>query len=92
MICRRLIACSLILLSWLCWETGTTSAQEFPQEIQAFLTNNCSDCHANGAEEGGLDLRKLGDDLSDVATFAKWERLYDRVRTGEMPPNDADQV
>lgn len=91
MICRPLIACSSILISWLCWETGTISAQEFPKEIQEFLTNNCSDCHANGAEEGGLDLVKMGDDLSDVATFAKWERLYDRVRTGEMPPKEADQ-
>lgn len=91
MICRRLIVFSPFLIAFLLWGSVPLFAQEFPKDIQSFLTKHCADCHANGAEEGGLDLDKLGNDLSDVATFAKWERLYDRVRTGEMPPEDADQ-
>jgi hypothetical protein len=67
------------------------AAEKFRQDLQPFLKQNCYDCHANGAEEGGLDLGQLGNDLSDPATFAKWERLYDRVRTAEMPPEDALQ-
>jgi hypothetical protein len=51
-----------------------------------FLRHNCYDCHADGAAEGGLDLEKLTSDLSDPAVFSTWERIFDRVRTGEMPP------
>ena len=69
----------------------TSAAEPFSQSLQPLLTRYCNDCHAEGAEEGGFDLGKLSDDLSDAATFAKWERLYDRVRTKEMPPEDADQ-
>lgn len=71
--------------------TTSLSAQELGPGLQPFLTKNCNDCHAEGAEEGGFDLGKLSNDLSDATTFAKWEWLYDRVRTGEMPPEDADQ-
>src|SRR6056297_2485045 len=91
MICRRLIVFSPLQFAFLLWGSVPLFAQEFPKEIQPLLTKHCADCHANGSEEGGLDLDKLGNVLSDVATFARWERLYDRVRTGEMPPEDADQ-
>ncbi|MEQ8785512.1 MAG: DUF1592 domain-containing protein [Pirellulaceae bacterium] len=61
------------------------------QGVETFLKTTCHDCHANGEEEGGLDLAVLGAELSDVALFAKWERIYDRVADGEMPPAEADQ-
>ena len=90
---RRL---SLIVLALMVFPTypalmSSLSAQDVRREIQPFLTQHCADCHTNGSEEGGFDLGKLGDNLADEATFAKWERLFDRVRTGEMPPKDADQ-
>jgi hypothetical protein len=56
--------------------------------VTPFLENHCLDCHGNGAAEGGLDLEKLGWDLNDAALFAKWERIHDRVQSGEMPPGD----
>ncbi|MBD3672897.1 MAG: DUF1587 domain-containing protein, partial [Planctomycetaceae bacterium] len=88
---RRPTTFSVVLFLLLCGENASLPAQEFRQNIQTFLTNNCADCHADGVEEGGLDLGRLGNDLSDAATFAKWERLYDRVRMREMPPEDAEQ-
>jgi hypothetical protein len=63
----------------------------FEDSLRAFFGQYCFDCHADGAAEGGLELDKLGADLGDVATFAKWERIYDRVRSGEMPPEDDEQ-
>lgn len=54
--------------------------------IIPFLENHCYDCHADGVDKGGLDFEKLGQDLSNKATFAKWERVYDRISSGEMPP------
>lgn len=56
-----------------------------------FLRRHCSDCHAEGASEGGFEITQIGDDLHDEATFANWVRVHDRVRRGEMPPPDSDQ-
>src|SRR5437773_1156819 len=37
-------------------------------------------------EEVRLDLTAPTTDLTDAATFAKWVKVHDRVRSGEMPP------
>jgi len=62
------------------------------------LATHCGDCHGAGAAEAGLNLATLSRDLRDEATFAVWERIFDRVDRGEMPPegegdlSDADRV
>ena len=61
-------------------------ALAFNKPTAAFLEVHCFDCHGDGEAKGGLDLEKLGRDLSDAAVFAKWERIFDRVSAGEMPP------
>lgn len=62
-----------------------------PATVGVFLQKHCSDCHADGAAEGGFQLKDLGQDLEDASSFAKWESLFDRVTDGEMPPAEADQ-
>ncbi len=47
---------------------------------------HCYDCHGDGAAKGGFDIQKLATNLDDEAAFAKWELVYDRVMSGEMPP------
>jgi len=76
-ICTFLFFCVTVL---------TLSAAPFSIKTEAFLEFHCFDCHGDGAAKGGLDLEKLGRDLSDAAVFAKWERIFDRVAAGEMPP------
>ena len=44
------------------------------------------DCHDSEMAEGGLDFEKLKYSLTNEAVFAKWESIYDRVLSGEMPP------
>lgn len=66
-----------------------TSAAELSTSDR-FLKTHCYDCHSDGAEEGGFSFEALKTDVHDEATFAKWERLFDRIETGEMPPKDAD--
>jgi len=78
---------SLLVLS----HSSFAHAQEFKSTLNKFFVSYCNDCHADGADEGGLSLDKLGADLSNPAIFAKWERIYDRVRDGEMPPEDETQ-
>ena len=54
--------------------------------LPKFIDKYCSDCHADGVDKGGLDFDKLKYNLKDPASFAVWERVYDRVLSGEMPP------
>lgn len=74
---------------------GTAAAGQAAAEIdrpaRAFVKRQCAACHAGETVEGGFNLAKLGTNLNDAATFAKWERLFDRVDRGEMPPKDAEQ-
>lgn len=74
---------SVFSIIWLVLVGGVVA---FDKPTAAFLESHCFDCHGDGAAKGGLDLEKLGRDLSDVAVFAKWERIFDRVTAGEMPP------
>lgn len=67
---------------------ATTSVAAAQQE---FLTRHCVECHAGEVKEGGLDLANLPTDLSRPEYFARWERIHDRVASGEMPPKSADQ-
>lgn len=90
--CRsRMCGPFLATVSVLCGLHALTAAEDSRRVLEPFLTSHCHDCHGGGAGEGGLDLDELGFELSDVATFARWERIYDRVRDGEMPPEDIEQ-
>lgn len=64
--------------------------------MAALVKASCIDCHDAGTETG-LNFETLGDDLADAKTFRMWERVYDRVHDGEMPPKsearpDAEQL
>ena len=66
-------------LLWAC------AAAAFEAEVRPLLDSSCMACHSNQALSS-LDLTQVGFDLSDPAAFRVWERVYDRVRRGEMPP------
>lgn len=70
---------------------ATVAVAAPPASIAPFLQQHCVDCHDSSSREGGLDLTALGSDFADAALQAKWVRIHDRVRDGEMPPHDADQ-
>lgn len=57
--------------------------------LRSFLNFHCTECHADGAKEGRFELAQLGANLDDRASFAKWERVHDRLAAGEMPPKEA---
>ena len=58
---------------------------DIEQRFAALADSSCVHCH-DGSESNGLDIGTLTDDLDDRATFALWEKIYDRVTAGEMPP------
>ena len=68
-----------------CFFPLTLWGDDSNKNLSQLIESACLDCHGQGSETG-LDLESLGNDLSDDDTFRSWERVFDRVRSGEMPP------
>ena len=82
---------NLVALVLACWfVTGSVSAQSFRADFAPLVESSCIHCH-DADTETGLNLAALGDDLSDAETFRLWERVFDRVHDGEMPPESEDR-
>jgi hypothetical protein len=61
--------------------------------IIPILENHCFDCHAGGGEEGGVTFDHLVDEDDPEASDPKlWNRVLKQLRTGLMPPIDAEQL
>jgi mono/diheme cytochrome c family protein len=60
--------------------TGATSAAEF--KPASFFASHCTECHGGDAKKGGLDLTALKPDFAARETFARWEKVFDRVARG----------
>ncbi|MBX3471601.1 MAG: DUF1592 domain-containing protein [Planctomycetes bacterium] len=60
----------------------------FDRDVRPFLARHCAGCHGPDDPDGGLTLTGRGpDDLArDPAT---WRLVLERVRAGDMPPDDA---
>ncbi len=67
------------------------SADKFAKHVGPFLQKYCFDCHAGGAEEGGLTL----DEFAKPEAFAKnrktAELVFKMLNAGVMPPEEGAQ-
>ena len=64
---------------------GGAAGQSFETDVAPLVETSCLACHGPRTATP-LDIGSLGHDLSDRATFRAWERIYERVENGEMPP------
>ena len=55
------------------------------EAVTPLVEAHCIECH-DWATETPLDFESLGYDLNDPATFRQWEHVFDRAKSGEMPP------
>ena len=65
---------------------------DIPEPLGAFLEQHCTECHDADVKKGGLDLASLPFDLTDPDAFRHWQRVFERVRDGEMPPAKEPQL
>lgn len=66
-------------------------ANEAPAKVRAFLEDRCIDCHDAETKKGNLDLTALAADFGNADSFAKWVKIHDRVKSGEMPPKKKER-
>jgi hypothetical protein len=66
------------------------SAQSFQDDLRPLVRESCVRCHGVRTVTP-LNLIDLGYDLTDHETFKTWEKVYQRLERGEMPPATAPQ-
>ena len=72
---------------------GVTAAQS-PQGANpgfGFVTKYCIACHDAELPEGKLDLSRFSKTSTMLAARGAWSKVLRNVRSGAMPPRDADQ-
>ena len=64
------------------------SAQTLKEAVRPLVRESCVQCHGVRTVTP-LNLVDLGYDIDDHDTFKAWEKVYDRLDRGEMPPATA---
>ena len=79
-----------VISAFLACLLSTASAKvgfaEPPKSLNVFLDRHCLECHDDVDSEADLNLWDLEFDLKDPAKLAIWQRVFERIRDGEMPP------
>jgi hypothetical protein len=58
----------------------------FDSTVQPILAKTCSPCHNDRTASGGLNLGMFSTAASVADQREGWERIIQKIRTGEMPP------
>lgn len=66
-------------------------AADFERTMRPFIEDHCTDCHDAETQKGDLRLDTLAPDFADAKRFATWERVFDKVARGEMPPKKKER-
>jgi len=61
------------------------------EKLEPFLDVHCLDCHDDETQKGDLNLLDLKFDPGKKSNFKRWERVFDRVDSGEMPPKKKER-
>lgn len=88
---------SLVLLGLLGCALGNTigaqspdrpqeDATSFENTVQPFLAKNCVTCHNAKMKTSDLDLEAYRDDGSALQAASVWEKVLEKLQTGQMPP------
>jgi len=59
--------------------------------VRSFMQQHCTDCHGADTAEGGFRIDRLSNDLQDRQASQRWVKVLDKVKSGQMPPADAEQ-
>jgi hypothetical protein len=57
-------------------------------QVRVVLTRHCLECHSGEKPKGDLRLDRLSHDFADPASQQRWLAVLQRIKAGEMPPED----
>ncbi len=68
---------------------ASLTASDLPKPIGELIQRTCFECHNGASAAAGLDLTTLTFDLADRRLRERWILMHDRVKSGEMPPDES---
>ena len=74
-----------------CLACPVASANSMKHQLAVLIEASCIHCH-DANTETRLNFELLGDDLTDAETFRHWEKVFDRLTAGDMPPESEPQA
>jgi hypothetical protein len=83
------LAVTFLLLAAVQLEAAEPSFQTSPHH--AFFQKYCFECHDSDSHKAGLKLDQLPWELADWQRSATWEKVFDKLAGGKMPPARAQQ-
>ncbi len=64
-----------------------------PKEQSAVFKKYCFECHDSSTQEGSVDLETIPTEISkDIQTAERWAKVLNVINSGEMPPQDSEQI
>ncbi len=66
-------------------------AEAISPSARRFLTRHCAACHSGTEAQAGVHLDAAAVDWRERGAAAHWERVYNALARGEMPPPGAEQ-
>ncbi|HEU0124426.1 MAG TPA: DUF1587 domain-containing protein, partial [Bryobacteraceae bacterium] len=58
----------------------------FDHSVQPVLAKNCLACHNDRVQSGSVNLTPFNNPATLLANRDEWEKVVQKVRSGEMPP------
>ncbi|MSU62898.1 MAG: DUF1592 domain-containing protein [Pedosphaera sp.] len=65
--------------------------RSFTGTVRPFLENYCFACHGKEKQKGQIDLSSYSTLDAVVSEFRRWETVLEKLKTEEMPPEEAKQ-
>lgn len=66
-------------------------SSDYQSTVRPFFQSYCIDCHGPQTSEADLTLHELDANAFALEQLDAWEQILERLRSGEMPPEDAEQ-
>jgi hypothetical protein len=67
------------------------SAPKYDKDVLPVVTKYCGKCHGGDNPEGGIAFARYVDEPSMLKDRKTWERSFEMITSGNMPPADSPQ-
>lgn len=88
----KLPGLAAVLLACLWMSHASAADDTFETTVGPILKRHCVACHGERKEEGELRLDRLDRDFANGQIAGRWRDVADRIRLGEMPPEDQPKL
>jgi len=91
MLRSAIFACAAALAFPTTHPVHAAAPKDFASHLKPFLAKHCTECHDGETTKGDLRLDDLAPEFGDAKNFAAWEKVFDKVTRGEMPPKKKER-